>query len=51
MKRIIFWIGLIFVTGISTAQQLHIHPVPAPLVYPMHNDDFTVWVRTPGSDW
>ncbi len=51
MKQIIFWIGLIFFTGICKAQPLHIHPVPAGLVYPMHNDDFTVWVRTSGGDW
>ena len=38
-------------TGVLSAQQLKVYPVPASIVYGRHNDDFTVQVRTPGGEW
>jgi len=38
--------------ALATAQdRLQIYPVPAPLMYVAHNDDFTVRVRQPGGRW
>jgi hypothetical protein len=55
MKKLSIALGVIlWFTTISSAlaqDSLVIYEVPRPLFYSMHNDDFTVQVRTPEGAW
>ena len=39
------------VANAAAADTLRTYPVPMALMYRVHNDDFTVRVRTPGGAW
>ncbi|HVV05914.1 MAG TPA: glycosyl hydrolase family 28 protein [Puia sp.] len=50
MERNILLI-FILMSCCAQAQQLITYPPPAPVIYSMHNDDYTVRVRRPGGKW
>lgn len=41
----------LLLSGILSASNLVIHPVPKEIIYSHHNDDYTVKVRLLGGDW
>lgn len=52
MQKFLFLIGFTCLSGSQiNAQQLITYPPPQAVVYGMHNDDYTVKVRTPGGEW
>jgi hypothetical protein len=52
MQKLLSLIFLVCFYALQTnAQQLITYPPPQAVVYSMHNDDYTVKVRTPGGEW
>jgi len=50
MKQL-FWIFLICISTLLSAQELVTYDAPGGMKYTAHNDDFTVKVRKPGGEW
>jgi len=52
MKKTLTLVALFtFLSILTFAQQLVIHPIPNGIIYSRHNDDFTVQVRQAGGEW